>query len=128
MKMLLIWEETMNRCTERDEFGNADIKGIDSQILYENLDFHQMNRLTYALNKLAAFEDLCEELNIDGPKGTIEALREKLGFIRFSDGYDEENQKEVHKIEFLLYADEYPKLNKQYVKTAKELRRLKEEK
>lgn len=114
----------MLRYTERDEFGNADIKSVDSGLLYENLEFDEMNKLTYALNRLADFEDLCEELNIDGPKGSIEALRQKLGFIRFSDGYDEENQKDVHKIEYLLYADEYPKLNKQYIKYNKGVNKI----
>lgn len=115
----------MNRYTERDEFGNADIKGVESQLLYENLMFDGMNRLTNALNKLAAFEDLCEELNIDGPKGPVEALRQKIGFIRFSDGYDEENQKEIHSAEFIPYYEEYLKLNKKYVNLSKEYRTLK---
>lgn len=115
----------MNRYTERDEFGNADIKGVESQLLYENLMFDGMNRLTNAFNKLADFEDLCEELNIDGPKGPVEALRQKIGFIRFSDGYDEENQKEIHKIEFILYADDYQKVNKKYIKAKKNWQELK---
>ncbi len=47
----------MDRLTERDEFGNADIIGVDSQELTESLDFDQLNRVTEALNRLAAYED-----------------------------------------------------------------------
>ena len=111
----------MNRYTERDEFGNADIKGIDSQELYGELEFSETNKLTNALNRLADFEDLCEEINVHSPAG----LKGLLGFIRFSDGYDEENQKEVHKIEFIPYADEFKKINKQYIKAKKNWQELK---
>lgn len=48
----------MERLTERDEFGNADIIGVDSEDLQLNLDFKQMNKVTDALNKLANYEDL----------------------------------------------------------------------
>ena len=51
----------MERLTERDEFGNADIIGVDSEDLQLNLDFEQMNKVTDALNKLSEYEDL-EEL------------------------------------------------------------------
>ena len=51
----------MERLTERDEFGNADIIGVDSEDLQLNLDFEQMNKVTYALNKLAEYEDLDEQ-------------------------------------------------------------------
>lgn len=47
----------MNRLTERDEYGNADIIGIDSADLQMNLDFDDFNKVTYALNRLAAYED-----------------------------------------------------------------------
>lgn len=47
----------MDRLTERDEFGNADIIGVDSQDLTEALDFDQLNLVTEALNRLAAYED-----------------------------------------------------------------------
>lgn len=47
----------MDRLTERDEFGNADIIGVDSQELTEGLDFNQLNLVTEALNRLAAYED-----------------------------------------------------------------------
>ena len=47
----------MDRLTERDEFGNADIIGVDSQDLTEALDFDQLNLVTDALNRLTAYED-----------------------------------------------------------------------
>ena len=51
----------MERLTEYDEFGNADIIGVDSENLQLNLDFEQMNKVTNALNKLAEYEDLEEQ-------------------------------------------------------------------
>lgn len=46
------------RLTERDEYGNADIKGVNSDWLL-SLTFDELNRVTEALNKLADYED-CE--------------------------------------------------------------------
>jgi len=46
------------RLTERDEYGNADIVGVDSADLQENLEFKALNRVTFALNRLAAYEDV----------------------------------------------------------------------
>ena len=51
----------MKRLTERDEFGNADIIGVDSEELQINLDLAELNRVTVALNKIAAYEDLEEQ-------------------------------------------------------------------
>ena len=51
----------MERLTERDEFGNADIIGVNSEDLQLNLDFKQMNKVTDTLNKLAEYEDLEEQ-------------------------------------------------------------------
>ena len=51
----------MERLTERDEFGNADIIGVDSADLQLNLDFDAFNRVTEALNRLASYEDLEEQ-------------------------------------------------------------------
>ena len=48
------------RLTERDEFGNADIIGVDSEILASALDFDKLNKLTFALNKFADLEDKIE--------------------------------------------------------------------
>jgi hypothetical protein len=47
----------MNRLTERDEYGNADIIGVDSEDIQLNLDFEGFNRVIEALNRLAAYED-----------------------------------------------------------------------
>lgn len=48
------------RLTERDEYGNADIIGCESQLLCGELNYEQMNRLTKALNRLAELEDKIE--------------------------------------------------------------------
>lgn len=52
----------MNRLTERDEFGNADIIGVDSEELQCNLAFDEFNRVTDALNQLAKYEDMHESI------------------------------------------------------------------
>ena len=51
----------MERLTERDEFGNADIIGVDSMDLQCNLGFKEFNKVTNALNKLVEYEDLEEQ-------------------------------------------------------------------
>ena len=50
----------MGRLTKRDEYGNADIIGVDSADLHLNLDFEEMNKVTEALNRLAELEDKIE--------------------------------------------------------------------
>lgn len=50
----------MERLTQFDEFGNADIVGVDSDDLQLNLDFEQFNKVTNALNQLAYYENLAE--------------------------------------------------------------------
>ncbi len=49
----------MNRLTERDEFGNADIIALSDIMpeIYTGLSFSETNALTDALNRLAAYED-----------------------------------------------------------------------
>jgi hypothetical protein len=47
----------IKRLTERDEYGNADIIGVDSAELQLNLEFDELNKVTDALNRLAAYED-----------------------------------------------------------------------
>ncbi len=47
----------MKRLTERDEFGNADIIGVESAKLQQHLDFDGFNRVTAALNRLADYEE-----------------------------------------------------------------------
>lgn len=51
----------MSRYTQRDEYGNADIIGVDSADLQLNLEFKEFNRVTDALNRLAAYEDAEEQ-------------------------------------------------------------------
>lgn len=52
----------MKRLTERDEFGNADIRGVSGEALHLHLSFDALNRVTAALNRLADFEDaICNE-------------------------------------------------------------------
>ena len=53
----------MNRLTMYDEFGNADIIALadDMPAVYEGLSFSEMNALTKAINKLAAYEDSEEQ-------------------------------------------------------------------
>lgn len=53
--------ERMERLTERDGFGNADITGVDSADLQLNLEFDELNKVTSAMNKLAEYEDLEEQ-------------------------------------------------------------------
>lgn len=62
----------MERLTERDEFENADIIGVDSMDLQCNLAFDELNKVTNALNKLAYYEDLEEQ-------GKLKKLPCKIG-------------------------------------------------
>lgn len=50
-------EESGMRLTERDEYGNADIIGVDGSTLQGNLEFDELNLVTNALNKLADYEE-----------------------------------------------------------------------
>lgn len=49
----------MERFTERDEYGNADIIALSDMMpeLYAELSFSEANALTDALNRLADYED-----------------------------------------------------------------------
>lgn len=49
----------MERLTERDEYGKADIIALGDMMpeLYAGLSFSEMNALTDAINRLAAYED-----------------------------------------------------------------------
>lgn len=48
------------RLTERDEYGNADIIGVDSSNWQFNLTFEELVKVTKALNRLADLEDKIE--------------------------------------------------------------------
>lgn len=49
----------MDRLTERDEYGNADITALSDIMpeIYSGLSFSDTNALTDALNRLAEYED-----------------------------------------------------------------------
>lgn len=47
----------MKRLTQRDEYGNADIIGVDSADLQLNLEYDEFNLVTKSLNRLASYED-----------------------------------------------------------------------
>ena len=50
----------VNRLTEWDEFGNADIIALCDMMpeIYAELSFGETNALTEALNRLAKYEDI----------------------------------------------------------------------
>lgn len=48
-----------------DEFGNADIIGVNSADLQLHLNFDEFNRVTSALNRLAKYEDANEARPLD---------------------------------------------------------------
>lgn len=50
------YESYLGRCTSRDEYGNADIKGVDMSFIL-GLPYEQMVLVTQATNRLADFED-----------------------------------------------------------------------
>ena len=50
------YENRLGRCTSRDEYGNADIKGVDMSFLLA-LPYEEMVLVTQAINRLADFED-----------------------------------------------------------------------
>jgi len=61
----------VDRYTKYDEYKNADIIGIDSKDLQINLEYKDFNKVTNALNRLAAYEDTGLEPD------EIKALKEK---------------------------------------------------
>lgn len=74
----------IKRLTERDEYGNADIIGVDSAELQLNLEFDELNRVTDALNRLAGYEDSGlspqeVQLNIFAEKHKKEVEDERFG-------------------------------------------------
>ena len=50
------YENRLGRCTSRDEYGNADVKGVDMSFML-GLPYEEMVLVTQALNRLADFED-----------------------------------------------------------------------
>jgi hypothetical protein len=50
----------MKRLTEIDEYGNADIIGMEDETWQMGLSFNDMNKVTLALNRLHRLEKLYE--------------------------------------------------------------------
>ncbi len=78
----------MERLTQRDEYGNADIIAISDMMpeLYAELSFSETNALTDALNRLAAYED--SEMTPAEIQAFIELWKkaaERVGFIKEHD-------------------------------------------
>lgn len=105
----------MNRLTKRDE-NRLDIIGLDKSLIIKYLDPFELGALNNAIDKLADFEDLCEEMQVDGAR----ALQNKLGLFRF--GYNEETKQVVSRVEFVPYCEEYAALKKRYIKASKTVR------
>ncbi len=102
----------MERLTERDEFGNADIIGVDGMDLQCNLEFDEFNKVTNALNKLAKYEDLEEQnklLKLPCAVGdTVYSFSfEKIltlcvdSFVIYTDGIDARLSSKMKEYEFL---------------------------
>ena len=51
----------MKRLTEIDEYGNADIIGMEDETWQMGLSFNDMNKVTLALNRLHRLEKLYEQ-------------------------------------------------------------------
>ena len=66
------------RLTERDEFGNADIIGVGSEILASALDFDELNKLTFALNQFAKLEDKIENGELYDRKETAREILDEV--------------------------------------------------
>lgn len=81
----------MDRLTERDEYGNADIIALSDVMpeLYAELSFSETNALTAALNRLAAYEDTGlspEEINTLIELSGVKSLVDGTGLILGKDG------------------------------------------
>ena len=66
----------MERLTKYDEFGNAELVGIDNTKLYERLVCDETVALTTAIDKLGKLEDVLEEFELT----SAEDLRNHLNF------------------------------------------------
>ena len=111
----------MKRLTEYDEFGNADLVGIDNKKLYERLVCDETVTLTIAINKLGEFEDFMEEMGCE----ELEELEHLIGYPRFVDGYDE-NDNPINKIEFITHKQRVYELLKENRKSKEQINELKE--
>jgi len=100
----------MERLTERDEFGNADIIALSDVMpeLYAELSFSETNALTDALNKLADYEDAEENgllVHLPCKVGdTVYAIPSETNYrLNIANGYPANNRvykQRVNRIEF----------------------------
>ncbi len=58
----------MSRLTEIDEYGNADIIGMEDETWQMGLSFNDMNRVTLALNRLHRLEKMFEQRKRPDPE------------------------------------------------------------
>lgn len=73
------------RLTERDEFGNADIIGLDSHELANGLHFDELNKLTSALNRFAELEDKIESGEIVDRNAYLDYLMAAKNTLELTD-------------------------------------------
>ena len=72
------------------------------------------------IDKLAELEDFMEQEGFEN----IAEIHNAFGFIRFSDGYNEETGEEIHKQEFIKYADAYKERIKAYKNLYNKMKKL----
>ena len=70
------------RLTIRDEFGNADIFGVDSELLYNELSFTEANALTKVFNRLALLEDKIDNGTLIDTKVKVGQRVYRRGFFK----------------------------------------------
>lgn len=73
-----------------------------------------------SIDKLAELEDFMEQEGFEN----IAEMHNAFGFIRFSDGYNEETGEEIHKQEFIKYADAYKERIKAYKNLYNKMKKL----
>lgn len=96
----------MKRLTERHTFELRGFGGkqynVSTIVLKSTGQPAGNDEIAKVYNKLAEFEDFMEKYKFE----SWEDFQNSIGFIRFSDGYDD-NGNEMHKQEFVKYLDAY---------------------
>lgn len=79
----------MKKLTKRDEYGNADIIGVETVELQCDLEYEQLNKVTKALNKLADYEETgLEPDDINAlAKSQIETAKRNIEYMVDLDWY-----------------------------------------
>lgn len=98
----------MNRLTAKKED-----RYFENEAFWVDAEQPSIDKIDDVYFKLAEFEDFME----DNGFRSFDDLYYAFGYIRFVDGYDEVKDEEIHKQEFIRYADAY----KDRVKAYKEL-------